>query len=151
MCKTVLGGALLVTEPWRNRRFCSAAPSSCARVNTGGLRLTGAGVAGRATGCVATGATRGVTVCLRGVFGVMGGLTAEDVATGAGFGGWEGAREAVRLRPGDPVSHALLGRTLAAQRAFDEAIAELRVALQLDPSDAEARDDLARIARLKGR
>ena len=74
--------------------------------------MTGAGVAGRATGCVATGATGGVTVCLSGVFGVMGALAAEDVATGAGFGGWEGAvlraggsmppDEGIETPPADP-------------------------------------------------
>jgi Flp pilus assembly protein TadD len=55
------------------------------------------------------------------------------------------------LRPRDPIAHVLLGRALAAERAFDEAIAELQFALQLDPNDADARDEVARIARPKNR
>jgi serine/threonine-protein kinase len=43
-------------------------------------------------------------------------------------------REVVRLKPDDPEAHANLGRALAMQSKFDEAIAEFRTVKRLDPA-----------------
>ena len=47
------------------------------------------------------------------------------------------------LRPDDAVAHDQLGVALAGQGRLDEAIAELRRALQIDPNDPEVRAHLA--------
>jgi tetratricopeptide (TPR) repeat protein len=59
------------------------------------------------------------------------------------------ARQAAALRPEDPVAHDLLGRALAVQGRFDEAISEFERSLAIDPTYAEAREGLAGVARLK--
>ena len=61
------------------------------------------------------------------------------------------AREAARLKPDDAAAHDLLGRSLGALGRLDEAAAEIGRALQLDPSDSQAREDAKEIARLKNR
>ena len=60
------------------------------------------------------------------------------------------ARQAVALRADDPIAHDLLARALAVQGQFDEAIEEFERSLAIDPNYIEAREGLARIARLKG-
>ena len=60
------------------------------------------------------------------------------------------ARQAIALRADDPVAHDLLARALAVQGYFDEAIREFERSLAIDPSYAEAREGLARIARFRG-
>jgi len=56
------------------------------------------------------------------------------------------ANAAVTLRPGDSVAHELFGRALALQGRLSEAIDELQQALRLDPANADARADLARLS-----
>jgi tetratricopeptide (TPR) repeat protein len=56
------------------------------------------------------------------------------------------ASAAVTLRPGDSVAHELFGRALALQGRLSEAINELQQALRLDPANADARADLARLS-----
>jgi tetratricopeptide (TPR) repeat protein len=60
------------------------------------------------------------------------------------------ARQAVALKPDDPVAHDLLGRALAVQGRFDEAISEFERSLAIDPSYADAREGLAGVAQLRG-
>ena len=59
------------------------------------------------------------------------------------------ARQAVALRPGDPAAHDLFGRILAVQGRLAEAQAEFERALQVAPDYQEARENLARLERLK--
>ncbi|OFW34748.1 MAG: hypothetical protein A3F70_14250 [Acidobacteria bacterium RIFCSPLOWO2_12_FULL_67_14] len=59
------------------------------------------------------------------------------------------ARQAVALRPGDPAAHDLFGRVLAVQGRLAEAQAEFERALQVAPDYQEARENLARLERLK--
>ena len=47
--------------------------------------------------------------------------------------------------PDDPVMHSNLGVLLSRQKRRDEAIKELRIALQLDPYSTEARSVLQSI------
>jgi tetratricopeptide (TPR) repeat protein len=56
------------------------------------------------------------------------------------------ARAAVALRPDDAIAHQLLGRALELQEKRDEAAGEYARALALDPANADARADLARVA-----
>jgi Flp pilus assembly protein TadD len=53
---------------------------------------------------------------------------------------------AVTLRPGDSVAHELFGRALALQGRLSEAIDQLQQAVKLDPTNADARADLARLS-----
>jgi tetratricopeptide (TPR) repeat protein len=71
-------------------------------------------------------------------------LTSGDVA-----GAIRLAQEAVRLTPRDPAAHNLLGLALAAARRFDEAIAEFRVSLSVEPATNPAQQYLERVATLK--
>ncbi|HXX68044.1 MAG TPA: tetratricopeptide repeat protein [Polyangiaceae bacterium] len=52
-------------------------------------------------------------------------------------------REALRLRPNESEAHRALGRVLRSQGKKDEGIAELRKAVDLDPSDPNACFELA--------
>jgi tetratricopeptide (TPR) repeat protein len=62
------------------------------------------------------------------------------------------AREALGIDSGDADSHNLLGVALASQGQFAEAIAEFRVALQIDPKHPSAGNNMARaIAMSNGR
>jgi Flp pilus assembly protein TadD len=60
------------------------------------------------------------------------------------------AQRAVTLRPDDPVVHDLLGLALAPQGKLDEAEAQFRRALEIDPTDGEVRGHLAAVLRLRG-
>ncbi len=55
------------------------------------------------------------------------------------------AQHAIALNSADAVSHDLLGRALALQGRYDEAIAQLNEALRISPSDATIRHDLERV------
>jgi len=59
------------------------------------------------------------------------------------------ARRSVRARPEDAVGHLLLGAALAELRQWDESIAELQDAVRLDPGNADARSQLARVVELR--
>jgi Flp pilus assembly protein TadD len=52
-------------------------------------------------------------------------------------------RSAIHARPNDAVGYSNLGAALIAQRRFDEAVAALRKAIELDPSLTLARNNLA--------
>jgi tetratricopeptide (TPR) repeat protein len=56
------------------------------------------------------------------------------------------ASAAATLRPRDSVAHELFGRALALQGRLSEAIEQLQQALQLDPGNADARAELARLS-----
>jgi tetratricopeptide (TPR) repeat protein len=55
------------------------------------------------------------------------------------------ARKAIEASPGTAVFYDLLGRALATQGRYDEAIVQLREALRLAPEDAEIREDLEKV------
>jgi protein O-mannosyl-transferase len=55
------------------------------------------------------------------------------------------ARAALRIDPKSAESYALLGRTLAIQGHYDDAVAQFREALELAPGDAQIEDDLRRV------
>jgi tetratricopeptide (TPR) repeat protein len=55
------------------------------------------------------------------------------------------ARLAIETNPASAGSHDLLGRALAIQGKFDEAIVQLREALRLSPGDNQTREDLDRV------
>ena len=73
-------------------------------------------------------------------------LNANDVANGIRF-----ASEAVRVAPGDAQAHDLLGRGLATKGNLREAFAEFERAVALDPTFAQARQDLELVKRAAGR
>jgi Flp pilus assembly protein TadD len=56
----------------------------------------------------------------------------------------------VRLRPGSPKAHTMLGVVLARQGRFDEAVAEQRRALALAPGFAEAHYNLGLVWKTRG-
>jgi len=56
---------------------------------------------------------------------------------------WSWAAEGVAAYPRAPEPHAILGRALAAQGRFPEAIAEYQRAIELDPQVASTHNDLA--------
>lgn len=58
------------------------------------------------------------------------------------------ARQAIRLNPKDAAAHSMLGAALAAQQDFDAALIELGTSLSLDPSDEDARQNLAAVRGL---
>ena len=51
-------------------------------------------------------------------------------------------REAVRLRPGDPFAHLVLGAAMTQRGKLDEGVAECREAIRLRPDDASAHRNL---------
>ena len=55
------------------------------------------------------------------------------------------ARKAIEASPGTAVFYDLLGRALATQGRYDEAIVQLREALRLAPGDGEIREDLEKV------
>jgi Flp pilus assembly protein TadD len=57
------------------------------------------------------------------------------------------AREALRLEPGNPTAHNVLGITLASNGHIDDAIAQFQQALQINPGDSQARANLERAMR----
>ena len=57
------------------------------------------------------------------------------------------AREALRLEPGNPAAHNILGITLASNGNFGEAIAQFQQALQITPGDPQVRANLERTLR----
>jgi Flp pilus assembly protein TadD len=59
------------------------------------------------------------------------------------------AGRAVTDLPDDAACHDLLGRGLALQGQLDEASKELERALQIDPGNAQARDDLDEVRRAR--
>jgi Flp pilus assembly protein TadD len=61
------------------------------------------------------------------------------------------AREGVRLTPGDPEAHNLLGLSLIGQQKVDEAIAEFRASLRLQPTNNDAAGYLERTLKAIGR
>jgi Flp pilus assembly protein TadD len=61
------------------------------------------------------------------------------------------AREAVRLTPGDFAAHNLLGLALIGQQKIDEAIAEFRASLALQPDNNDASGFLERTLKAIGR
>jgi Flp pilus assembly protein TadD len=61
------------------------------------------------------------------------------------------AREGVRLTPGDPDAHNLLGLALIGQQKVDEAVAEFRTSLQLRPTNNDASGYLERTLKAIGR
>jgi tetratricopeptide (TPR) repeat protein len=61
------------------------------------------------------------------------------------------AGEGVRLTPGDPEAHNLLGLALIGQQKVDEAIAEFRTSLRLRPTNNDAAGYLERTLRAIGR
>ena len=60
------------------------------------------------------------------------------------------AQRAMALRPDDPVVHDLLGLALAPQGKLDEAEAQFKRALEIDPTDSEIRGHLAAVLQLRG-
>jgi len=86
--------------------------------------------------------------------GAMNGLAAVLVVTGHRGEAIEWLAKSVQLTPGDPRVHANMGVVLAnTPGRIDDAIAELREALRLDPGNAAMRHslDLALAARQQGR
>jgi tetratricopeptide (TPR) repeat protein len=61
------------------------------------------------------------------------------------------ARKAIETDPTDAGSYDLLGRALAIQGHFDEALREFREALKLAPGDEEIQEDLRRVLAVKQR
>ena len=61
------------------------------------------------------------------------------------------AREGVRLTPGDPDAHNLLGLALIGQQQVDEAVAEFRTSLRLRPTNNDASGYLERTLKAVGR
>jgi Flp pilus assembly protein TadD len=61
------------------------------------------------------------------------------------------AREAVRLTPKDPAAHNLLGLALIGEQKIDEAIAEFRASLALQPDNNDASGYLERTLKAVGR
>ncbi len=61
------------------------------------------------------------------------------------------AQHAIALNNADAVSHDLLGRALALQGRYDDAIAEFNVALRISPMDATIRGDLERVLAVRNR
>ena len=61
------------------------------------------------------------------------------------------AREAVRLTPADPAAHNLLGLALIGERKVDDAIAEFRASLTLQPDNNDASGYLERTLKAVGR
>jgi tetratricopeptide (TPR) repeat protein len=59
------------------------------------------------------------------------------------------ARKAIEASPRDAVLYDLLGRALAMQGRFGEALVQFRAALQLAPDNAEIRDDLEKVKTRK--
>jgi tetratricopeptide (TPR) repeat protein len=59
------------------------------------------------------------------------------------------ARNAIEANPLDAISYDLLGRALAIQGRYDEAIVQLREALKLAPDDAGTKEDLTRVFAAK--
>ena len=59
------------------------------------------------------------------------------------------ARRAIEASPGTAVFYDLLGRALATQGRYDEAIVQLREALRLAPEDGEIREDLEKVKTAK--
>jgi Flp pilus assembly protein TadD len=57
----------------------------------------------------------------------------------------------VELSPDFAIAHSDLGGALAEAGHFDEAIAHVRRALELDPDNAAAKENLARLVKAKGR
>jgi Flp pilus assembly protein TadD len=55
------------------------------------------------------------------------------------------AQQAIALNTADARLYDLLGRALALQRKYDEAIVQFEEALRLSPSDATIRQDLERV------
>jgi tetratricopeptide (TPR) repeat protein len=55
------------------------------------------------------------------------------------------AQHAIALNPAAAVSYDLLGRALALQGRYDDAIAQFHEALRISPSDATIREDLERV------
>jgi cytochrome c-type biogenesis protein CcmH/NrfG len=55
------------------------------------------------------------------------------------------AQHAIALNDGDAISYDLLGRALALQGKYDEAIAQFNQALRIRPADATIREDLAQV------
>jgi Flp pilus assembly protein TadD len=60
------------------------------------------------------------------------------------------AREALRLEPGNPAAHNVLGITLASNGNIGEAIAQFKQALQINPADSQVRANLERALRTTG-
>jgi len=60
-------------------------------------------------------------------------------------------REAIRLEPDSAVTHWHLGAALAATGARREALEHLRRSVELDPTNAFARNDLNTVAGLAQR
>jgi tetratricopeptide (TPR) repeat protein len=59
------------------------------------------------------------------------------------------ARKNLEARPSDAVGHLLLGAALAELSRWDESIAALQEARRLDPGNADAESQLARVLRLR--
>ena len=59
------------------------------------------------------------------------------------------ARKAIEASPRNAVFYDLLGRALATQGRYAEAIVQLREALQLAPDDAGIREDLEKVKSMK--
>jgi len=61
------------------------------------------------------------------------------------------AREAVRLTPNDAAAHNLLGLALIGQQKIDDAIAEFRASLVIQPQNNDASGFLERTLKAAGR
>jgi len=57
----------------------------------------------------------------------------------------------VAQRPKDAIAHVQLGRVLAVEQKYDDAVAELQAGLKLAPNDPTAQRDLADIYATRGK
>ena len=60
-------------------------------------------------------------------------------------------REVVVLTPDDPGAHLLLGRVLSVLKKYEDAEAEFRASVQLDPGNRDAQANLESVQRLLAR
>jgi tetratricopeptide (TPR) repeat protein len=72
-------------------------------------------------------------------------LTTALLEAGDPVGAATEARHAIAMNETDAVSYDLLGRALALQGKYDEAVAEFNRALRIRPADATIREDLERV------